>query len=347
MDLTADKILSIPISSPESLFTSDGIKEEYHKLVMQWHPDKNGNSDVANKVSAHINILYDAGLKLLNKGSWHIPGLLILTSSTTATSFKIKYKYHHSFELGETYVCDTVLVYAIRKEFKNLYDNGVSRIRSFKFANDGMKDEFTKYLPSIKREFETEDYYVLILNKTKDVLPLSIILKYFDGKVPVKHVAWIMSSLHNMLCYLNYADIVHNAIDLNNYFISPEFHSGLLLGGWWYSVKKGDTIKSVPTRTFNYMSGKAKRSKTAENFIDDELSRAVGRALLGDESGSRLAVDPTIPTPMLNWIRLFGSKNRIEDYKNWKEILVKSFGKIEFVPMIININEVYNKVKEK
>jgi len=38
MDLTANKILSIPLTDPELLFTKDGIKEEYKHLAKIWHP---------------------------------------------------------------------------------------------------------------------------------------------------------------------------------------------------------------------------------------------------------------------------------------------------------------------
>jgi hypothetical protein len=348
MELTADKILNIPITSPESLFSQDNIKDEYRKLAMRWHPDKNSNSDLANKVLAHINCLYNNGVEHLSKGQWHIPGLLEL-KSVTGSVFRIKYRYNCAFELGNIYVGNTTIIHTIKKEFESLYHNGINRINSFEFASDRMEQEFSKYLPSIKAQFETNDYFVLVINKTVDVLPLPVVLKYFNNKIDARHVAWILSSLHNMLCYLNYTNLVHNAIDINNYYVSPKYHSGLLLGGWWYSTKNGEKLKSVPIKTFNYMTAKSKTSKLADKSVDDELSRALARTLLGDEGGSKLTLDKTIPKAMLDWVRLTGSKDRIKDYTIWKEqILIKSFKEIKFVPMIIDINEAYNKVnKEK
>jgi hypothetical protein len=296
---------------------------------------------------AHLTKLYEEGLNRIAQGVWHIPGVLFVTS-IEGKQYNIKYKYRSSFELGTMYVGDSVVVYSIPTEyFSSLHLTDVSSVvKSFKFNSADMKAEFSKYLPNIKTIIKTTTDTLICISKTKDVLPLSVVLKYFDNFVQPEHVAWIMSSLHNMLCYLQYTGIVHNAIDLDNYFISPELHSGLLLGGWWYSVPYESKIVSIPSRTFKYMSPADISAKRAGYSIDCELARATCRSLLGDEIGSKLALDKRLvgKNEFVNWLRLSGKRDRIKDYRTWKkEILIRAFGKIKFVPMHIDINAAYEK----
>lgn len=342
MVLDASTILAIPISAPERLFTKDNIKEEFRKFALQWHPDRNKDPK-ATDVFAHIQQLHSTAIDFLSKGIWHIPGLYEF-SDVNGKAYRIRYKVAIPYELGTMYVGDTIIAYTVNKSFKSLYMNAVHNIRNFKYSSDNMKNEFSKYLPVIKCEVETKDYYILCLEKTKDVLPLSVVLKYYDGFIDPKHVAWIMSSLHNMLCYLSYTNIVHNDINTNTYFVSPEMHSGLLLGGWWYSANVGGTLKTVPAKTYSYMSNKAKADKKAEILVDNEMARAVCRLLLGDEQGFKLLSNKDIPVPFVNWLRLPGSGKPIKDYETWsKQVVIDSFGKRRFVEMDIDINSAYGK----
>ena len=345
MELSSKQILAI--KAPEMLFKETDIKQQYRELAMKWHPDKNPDKR-SSDVMAHIGKLYTDGIELIAKGRWHVPGKLSVIA-LDGTKYNIKYKYRCGFELGVMYVGDTILAYSIAKDlFKSQRLTSVNTAISwFEFRSPDMKTEFSKYLPSIKKVIETKGEYIICLDKTADVLPLSVVLKYYDGFVPPEHVAWIMSSMQNILCYLQYSKIVHQAIDLNNYFISPTFHSGLLLGGWWYALRHGDKLRSVPTRTFNFMSKSAIEKKTAGYAIDDELVLATCRALLGDEIGTKLILDKRLDGSLRNmvtWMRTIRKSDRVKNYKQWKkEILVKSFGEIKFIPMDIDIDAAYEK----
>jgi len=205
-----------------------------------------------------------------------------------------------------------------------------------------MKTEMTKYLPQIKKQFSTVDYDVLCISKNIETLPLSVVFKYLSPSVDPKHVAWILSSLHNVLCYLEYAKITHNDINLDTYFVSPVEHSGHLFGGWWYSVKTGSKLVSVPTNTYNHMSAKSKEGKTADKNVDNELARQVCRALLGDAVGSRLVLNKSIPKPLINWLRLPSSGNFVKDYSTWmKKVVIDAFGKRRYTPLHIDSEKAY------
>ena len=332
----------LKIQKPELLFTKDNIKAQFHDLALKWHPD-HCDHPKSSDVFSHIKHLYDAGLDKIKKGYWNAFGFLEV-KSVAGKLYNIRYKIEIPFELGVMYVSDTVVVYKLRKEFESLHKSFIDNVAGLKYSSDKMKAEFSKYLPNIITHFETVDGYCTVLKKTKDVLPLSVALKYFNGSVDPKGVAWIISSMLNLHCFLQFNGLVHNNINLNTYFVSPENHSGLLLGGWWYTAGMGEPLKSVPTKTYEYMSVKSKTNKTADKMVDGELIRSVARTMLGDETGMSLLTKYKVPKDMAMWLRLSGNKSAVNDYRTWRnEILPFAFGERKFTPMDVDITDAYDK----
>jgi hypothetical protein len=235
MRSTANEILAI--TNVGDVFSNDIniIKKEYQKLAKEWHPDFNGNSLESNTVMTKINLLYEKALILIGENKWEGTNFIKIPCVNNK-SYEIKYKVSYNFELGNMYVNDNIVVYIVDGKHKDFYKNGISKIKNFKFVNDKMKEEMQRFLPIINEEFETIDsQYGVILKKTPDLLLLKDVLQYYNNNIPDKHVAWILSSLYNIACYIDYSNLAHNGITLSNYFISPKYHSGALLGGWWYA----------------------------------------------------------------------------------------------------------------
>ena len=336
--LTAIEILAV--NKPEQMYSSDEATAtiQYRTLSKLWHPDRNPGND---SVFAQVSTLYHQGLKKIKDGTWETPGLFTFTD-IRGKKFEIKYKKHHTFELGDMYIGDYTLTYMINKDAKDLYLNAIKTIKSFKYANDKMKTEVSRYMPEIHTENETADKYVLIVKKTPDLILLRDVVDHCGGKIESAHVAWILNTIYNIACYLKYSGLTHNAISLDSYFISPKLHSGALLGGWWYSAQKDSTLVAVPTRTVTYAPRNLTSKKIADLKIDAELIRAVGRELLGDGVGSKLLSDPTIPNALLNWVRSPGVGDAYKEYEDWsKKVLKDSFGERRFVEMKIQPSDVY------
>jgi hypothetical protein len=332
---------------PESLYTNDAetAKKEYRRLSMKWHPDRGGAEDVFQ----HIKFLYEQAEKKIQNGFWKIPGQLEFTT-IDGRKFQIHYRKHHTFELGEMYISDTVVAYMIDKSNKDLVESARRAMRSFKYENDKMKTEFKKYLPDVKLEAETDDHYVVVYSKTADLLLLSDVIEYHKSKsdiTPPPHIAWILSSLYNLECYLNYCGISHNAISPETYFISPEFHSGALLGGWWYSSKIGERLIAVPQRTLNHCADYLKTKKSEDGVIDLQLIKTTGLELLGDANGSSLPLktkaDPKrYPKPFVTWLRTPAGSAPIESYSTYKKkVLVDSWGKPKFHELKLLASDIY------
>lgn len=334
--LTAENILQA--TRPEDLFSHDALKEEYRKLALKWHPDTCDHPNCKD-VFIQLDKLYKIGIDKISKGYWNFNGALRI-ESLSGHIYNIKYKYHEEFELGSMYISDNVLTYTVSKDYRKLYNNFIEKVSKFEFPNAKSREQMSKCLPSIKLQCETKDYLVLCINKTPEVVPLSLLIKYFGGSIDPKHGAWIMSTLHNMLCFLHFNSIAHNDISTSTYFVSPKFHSGLLLGGWWYTSISDSKLLSVPARTYGFMSIKDKEKKTTNKSLNGELARDVCREVLGDSSGVRLVSKFKVPKPFSDWIRLPGG-NAIQDYSVWQDVLTESFGPRKFIEMKVDYNKIF------
>jgi hypothetical protein len=342
MEITEEKILAL--KNPELLFSGvdyDSVHSEFKKLALDWHPDRNKSKN-AEEVFLKIKEFFEKASDSIKAGTWKTEGNLKLKDKNGSSTYNIKYIKKHPFELGEMYVGNTILFFLINEEYKELFDNAKKTINNFKYASDRMEKEISRYLPQITKTFTIQDKRMgMLLKKTDDLLLLRDVLNY--GTIPEwdRHVAWILSTLHNLTCYFEYAGICNNDISLDTYFISPKYHSGVLLGGWWYSTKIGEKLKLVPTRTYELIPPDVKRKKISTNRIDLELVRSIGRELLGDESGVHLLPRKAAPEAMVNWLRSTSTRKAVKDYKIWGEVLAESFGPRKYVTMDLTVDKIY------
>jgi hypothetical protein len=170
------------------------------------------------------------------------------------------------------------------------------------------------------------------VTKSPDLLLLRDVARHLDP-IPPRHVAWIGSSLHNLACYLRHADLAHQNIGPDTFFVSPEHHGGALLGGWWYATKRGRPITRIPSRTFQWLPWEARMRKWASSLTDQELIRATLRELLGN---SRRAV------PLGLWLKMPATGTAVEMYEGWMAVLQKTFGPRKFVKLELDSKALYN-----
>lgn len=342
--LTADQLLAIPEAAPALLFKgdADSVKKAYRKLAMIWHPDHSANAN-PEPVFKHVKALYEKVENLITEGKWDTGGPLFLTA-TSGQTYEINYLRRHEFELGMMYVSDKVVTYVIDRSNVDLVERAEATIKGFTYANNGMRDEISKLLPSypFAGAFQTETSYVIVMRKTADVLLLRDVLDHFGGRMDSRHVAWVVSRLLNLCCYLQYAGLTHNGLSIDTCFISPPHHSVSILGGWWYSARAGDRMVAAPNSTIEWGPHDLMATKKANIRTDLEIVRSIGRQLLGDVSGMRLGRDKVAKDAMINWLRLPASDDAIKEYGIWRnQVLQDSFGARRFVELPLTSSDIY------
>lgn len=336
-NLTAEKILAIAATAPEKLFSGDLAlaKSEYHELCRFWHPDRNRTASAA-RIFQHINLLYDNAVELLRKNMWRGAGFFEITSEKTTR--RIFYRRNVEFELGEMYVGETEVIFSLKRDFQDLFENARRQIARLPFADARMRAETARYLPHKPEFLATAERLLMLVAKPPDVILLADLLDYCGGALDARHVCWISGGLHNLACYFNYAGIAHQDIGAHSYFVSPRNHYGMLLGGWFYARRTNETLQALPARTIKNAPADVLRNKIAAGRTDLELIRATGRELLGDASGANL---PAIPAALNRWFNGATSGDAVTDYELWKNAVQMSYGKPRFVSWDVDANAVY------
>lgn len=318
---SADAILAM--REPEQLFTSPATaKSEHRELLKIWHPDINADERAAD-VSARINELYLFALRRIEAGTWHTPGLLEIVGMDGGKR-RVRYRMKHAFELGEMVYGDTVLAFLVNPEHADLFKIGRERLARLAFRDDHMRKEMARFLPKVLSTFEAQDgRHVMVQEKTPDVFLLRDVLAALGGEIDARHVAWIGSAFHNIACYLEWARLTHNGISIDTCFVSPKMHSGLLLGGWWYSAEFGTRLKAVPEHVYRFAPPDILRAKRAEYRLDLTLLRTMLRELLGDATGMTLAAAGKSNKPMVDFLRRPTSGSAREDYAHWGDKVLR------------------------
>jgi hypothetical protein len=342
--LSAPALLAIPEDRPERLFegTFDEVRKAYRLLAMLWHPDRSCDPD-AHAVFQHIKRMYEKLEQASRPGAG--AGLAPLTlTAVDGKTYEINYLRSHPFELGTMYVANTVVAFVVDRVHADLVQNAERMIKDLRYADEAMRAQVASHLPAwpFAGAFQTGTAYVVVMRKRPDLLLLRDVLDHVGGRLDARHVAWVISSLLNLCCYFEYAGITHNALSIDTCFLSPPGHSVAVLGGWWYAARRGERMLAAPASTMEWAPYELLSTNEAGIRTDLELVRAIGRALLGDISGMRLAREGAAKQEMINWLRLPASDNPIEEYRTWREqVLHDSFGARRFVELPLTQSDIY------
>lgn len=339
LDLSAEEILRI--NKPEKIFTKENLKYVKRKLSSKWHPDKHNGSEESNKVLSHINILFNKAEEKLNNNTWE--GSLSIAFELNKKNYNFSSLLSKQFELGRVYIAKKYLLYVIDSVNIDLAKNAIDQISSIRYISDKMKMEFERQFPKIVVSGDSSIGYVVVFEKPDHAVFLNDLLIYLDNRIDPKHVAWIGSRLFNLITFLEFSNICHNDISSDTVLVSPSKHACYLIGGWWYSVKKGSKLKAIPSRLINVFPKKVLVDKIAKPEYDKQLVKSLLIECLGDSSkiGSKLLKDSTIPKPMLTWLRQYNELSTYKEFDSWYKVLEKCFGPRKFIEMKIDINQIY------
>lgn len=263
-------------------------REEYLRLARIHHPDNGGNVEDFK----HVQLLYSDD---------YVPPDQVKFGN-------IRYTYT-AHPIPSMYVGNNTVLFQTPVPTPSL---------SFTFPDQRIKDEMSKYLPVFVKQ--TSDY--VVVGKPKNTFSAR---QYLDQ---LSACPWIISSLYNLLCYLQVTGITHNDISVDNVFFNPDGHSAHLLGGWWYSRPAGSVLSVLPQATFQ-TNPKLAKAKVASHAFDLGSIKRLGLELMGDRSG--MSLDRS--SEKVRFLRLPSTGSAISDYRAWIACLgTRKFVKMEFKP---------------
>lgn len=313
----------------DDLFTNNlqTCKNEYREYLKLFHPDFHNGERKYQDATSKIVEMYERAREFIESGKWEESNKIRINKPNGKTLI-ISYIKEYPFELGKMYLCNSHIVYVIDRKYKKYYDNYISYTR-FHCEKEVM-NMIGYALPNIVSSFENSEYCVIIIKRTDSCIPLSELLRNFNGKIPAKHSAWIISRLVEMACFLSYNNIVHNGIDIGSCFVDIERHGLMLYGGWWYTRQVSDRMIGTSSDVYSVMPPTAKRSKKSKKSTDMECIKMLGIKILGCVSK---VTDYSVPSEIMSWLRSGSSEEPINEMQRWEASIISAFGKREFTKM--------------
>jgi len=331
----------LAMTRPEQLFKPVEIKAQLLTLRKCWHPDFN-NSFNAKDVFHKIETLYKQAKEKITNDAWGAAGSILFKAN--GKTFKFKYQKEHPIDTGTMYIGEEKIIFHTKKDYEDLADDAYLLLRQT-LAGTGKTFEGNKhFLPKYIDEFSSDNGHYLLLAKSKPLVLLNDLLDAVGGKINPDQVAWIISSMYNFATFLETKDIVHNEFTEHTYFVDVTSHSGMLLGGWFYSAKEGEKLKALPKYVADLYPSSWLLKKTASSKADSFFIKATGLKLLGDPSktGMTLMRDANIPEPMITFLRQPPGKSVLADYTHWYDVVLKeSYGKPKFRKFIQSYKDIY------
>ena len=314
---------------------NETAKQEYRNLVKSIHPDicSHPHAETAMK---KLNALYRRAEECFSLMIWEQTNRVWLIDKS-GKRILVSYLCSNDFELGKRYVCNEAVVYVLNPSAKKYYDNYLKSVKALRYANDKMKMEMSRFMPSITMNFECSDRkYAIVVKKSEDMLPMDLLISSLDNTTDDRHMAWMISRLNNIVCFLSYNKVSHNGIVLSNCFVSPKYHSISLLGGWWYASPFDSKMIGTTKEVYNNMPALEKTEKTGTALTDLESVKAIGRLLSKKFS---------LPKAISRWTSSGSSKSAYQEYKKWSKALISAYGARKFVPFDIDIVKFYENIK--
>ncbi len=340
--ISPQAILAVPLTEPQRLFSGEAetMRAEWRSLAARFHPDRHPEDTRATEVLQHINALHAEALRKLASGLWEEPGMLRL-EATDGRRVELAFCRKGSFELGEQYIGRDFIAFSLAKTERDLFEAAISTIRRLRFRDDAMRQEMARFLPEIVDTIETAERLVLIVRRRRGEILLADLIGHMDGRLPPRHVAWILSGLENLACYLDWAGLMHGAVGPASVFVSPQHHTAALRGGWWYAAAFGARLVALPQRTLAVLPPIVADGKRAAGAIDGELIRLTGREMLGDSAGARLLRAADVPKALAAWLQQPPCACALDDYRSWETARDAAFGPRRFAELKVDAEAIY------
>lgn len=332
--MDADALLGLDADEPERLFPADpnAARQLWRRLSSRWHPDRNQDPRAA-WVFAHVQDIYRAARRRTASGLWD-DGATLRLLTTQGRQYRLHYVHRSRSELGHRYVGRRLIGWLTDADRAELLQQAKRRIDDLALADTAMRESLGRQLPGDAQLLQGEQYALLLLHKRSDFVPLDALIHHLGGSMEPRHVAWVLSGLLNLRCYLQWAGLCHQAIAAEHCLVSPQGHAVALASGWWFARRCGDPIELLPARSARLAPPDLLHQRRADPRLDALLLRQTGLDLLGP----RLA---DAPPALRDFLSLPGSSDAVQDYSDWQRALWKGFGERRFSQLAVTADDVY------
>ena len=338
--LDAKTILKTAPAQAKLLFPGgeQEIRRAFRRLVLDWHPDRNPDSQAA-RVIAHLKALRQVALRGQGCDLATIQDQRYFSLDGGAFGFPMLKAAETD---GERILIGTKTIgFDYPTTLADLGEAAAVTLSSISFADSAMAKHMRDRLPVVEQRVAHSGGYLILCERPHGSVLLADLIAHFGGSLPARHVAWIISGLEHIGCYLAWAGLSHGAISPKTVFVSPQQHDVHLLGGWGFAVLVGERPRALPRRTLDLVPRLRAPGRTADGLTDPVLIRDTACQALGHANPATLRTDGAVPADVANWIAIPPSFSGDEDYRSWERAREAAFGPQAFVTINTSATEIY------
>lgn len=312
------------------------IKSAYHEYAKAIHPDI-CKLPGAEKAFDILNRMYKRAMDLIQTGTWDQTGKLYLDSTKTMSFLNEK-----PFELGTIYSGATQIAYVFDVGKEKWADRLLQSGQLVSFKDNKMRDIYKGRVSSnAKIKYILPDKRTaIVLEKKPEEYPMDLFLSAYRRRITTKDMAWMISRMVDLCCFLSICGIVHNGIEAGNLYICPNKHYICLYGGWQYATRIDEKMAGTTKNVYKLMPTSARTDKIATPITDMECVRDLFRTIVKD---GYLDFNSCVPQEIMKWIDAGSTDDPIYEYERWNQALDKAYGKRVFQVFSANADEIYSK----
>lgn len=259
------------------------VRETYREYAKTVHPD-GCELEMAEEAFIKLNKLYQQALECLRLGTWE--------------SVNDGFYYTTDFELGNRHFDYTkgAIWYRIHnRKYMARYREMVNAFKENFPWDLRTRDLYLRKIPDFTTESSINR---IIVDVGPDYHPMDLFLKVYGDRLDGRDIAWMISRMCDLCCFLNHGGMVLNGITPENLAINVVSHSIMIPGGWWYAAPAGSPMTGTNKAVYECMSLKAQCDKIAEYRTDMECVRKMFREVIRGKA--------YIPEPIIEWLNWCG-----------------------------------------
>lgn len=142
-------------------------------------------------------------------------------------------------------------------------------------------------------------------------------------QLPLHHVNWLLSRLLEFCAWLSQEGYVHGGLHPESVWLVPKTH-GIIVGSFYHLKRKGTRLSTISANYQHWYPTKVFDNKLAITQTDLEMSKRLAAYLLGDRSGSGVALRKTQPPKIVDFL-LATHTDAYQCYDEFRHLLKSEF----------------------
>lgn len=322
----------------ENPLSMDELKKKYRAIAKKYHPDAIKDDRAFKNIGERYKEAIEYFEISCGTHKNTVSDKVLEVRGRDGRGFDLQYIRKDETGGNTVYTSRSKICLKFEIDNKELYENYLRAYRDIDYPNDEIKQSLSICFPKNVKTVEGSDGLYIIMDRTSEVISLRQILDYYDktGKTweeKYRHCVWIINRIYNLACLMRANEKVFNGFDCENIYVSPKYHTTLLLNGWQYCVGNDHKMIGTTQDIFDIMSITCKDKKLAEYRTDTESVRMIGRELF----------DKNAPKEFREFFEKAGSDDALDDWREFERLFMSVYGERKFYEFSIDSNEVLQK----